>query len=116
MEFFEELEDEQLKTLVEKFDGMIQSGDRLFFDVEEFEMIIDHYLILNQLDKTNIAIKYAMEQYPHIASFMLKKAQMLVSSNNINKALELLMEVENIEPENPEIFLTKAGIYSQLKR
>lgn len=99
MDFFEEHEDEQLKVLVDKFDSMIQSGDRYFFDVEELEMIIDHYLIANQLDKTNVAIKYAMEQYPHIASFMLKKAQMLVSSNHINKALEILSEVENIEPE-----------------
>ncbi|MBM3434677.1 MAG: hypothetical protein FJY07_00500 [Bacteroidetes bacterium] len=89
MEYFDEQEDEQLKSLVDRFDRMVQKGERYFFDVDEFEMIIDHYLIDNQLDKTNLAIKYAMEQHPRISSFMLKKAQMLVSSNHINKALEL---------------------------
>ena len=116
MNHFEEYGNEQVSELVEKFDGMLKQGAHYFFDVEEFEVIIDHYLFSNQLEKSDLAIKYAMEQHPRISSFMLKKAQLFVSSNKINKALELLKEVENIEPENVEIFMTKAGIYSQLKR
>jgi len=116
MDDFNKYENEQSDALISKFDRMLRKGEHYFFDVEEFEIIIDSYLFSQQYDKTNIAIKYALEQHPKTVSIKLKKAQLLVSSNHINKALDLLSEVERMEPKNPEVFMTKAGIYSQLKR
>ena len=117
MDFYNEHdEDEELISLIGRFDKMLQSGDYYFFDVDEFEQVIDHYLINNQLDKSDIAIRYALEQHPRSSTFMLRQAQLLISKNKINKALDLLAEVEEMEPENTDVFLTKAGIYSQLKR
>ena len=74
MDHFEEYGDEQVSGLIEKFDAMLKQGAHYFFDVEEFEVIIDHYLFNNQLEKSGFAIKYAMEQYPRLSSFMLNSS------------------------------------------
>ncbi len=53
MDHFEEYGDEQVGVLIEKFDSMLNQGDHYFFDVGEFELIIDHYLFSNQLEKSS---------------------------------------------------------------
>ncbi len=57
MDHFEEYGDEQESVLIEKFDNMLKKGAQHFFDVEEFEVIIDHYLFSNQLEKSGVAIR-----------------------------------------------------------
>ena len=92
--------------LVSRFDRMLKKDESYFFDVDEFEMIIDYYLENNILNKSNLAIKAAIEQHPGTTTFILRKAQYYVSSNRINKALDLLIKIERLEPENSDIFLS----------
>ena len=109
-------EDESIDMLIERFETMLLEGRHYFFDVEEYEDIVDYFLSIGELDKCSIAIDYALEQYPDQSGFVIRQAQVLVSSNKAEKALNLLMRVEKIEPNNSEIYITKGAIYSQMKR
>ena len=64
-----------VNDLVGKFDEMIRQDKMYFFDVEEFEEIIDFYLDQNITKKARKAIDYAMRQHPSSTVFMLRKAQ-----------------------------------------
>jgi tetratricopeptide (TPR) repeat protein len=105
-----------VNDLVGKFDEMIRQNKMYFFDVEEFEEIIDFYLEQNITKKARKAIDYAMRQHPSSTVFMLRKAQYYADVNNTTKALDILHKIEVLEPQNPEILATKGAVYSQLKQ
>lgn len=116
-DFFEHREEEDsISYLTERFENMLREGGRYFFDIEEYEDLIDHYLALGDLKKCGLAISHSMEQYPGYTGFQIRQAQLLVSSNKAEKALRVLSQVEDIDPTNSEIYITKGAIYSQLKR
>ena len=115
-ENFEEYSEEEINNLVDKFDSMLESNQTYFFDVEEFEIIIDYFLERNNLSKTSLALRYATGQHPKSVGLLLKKAQLYAYSDKTDKALELLAKVELLDPTNSDIFFTKGAIYSQLKR
>ncbi len=115
-ENFEEYSDEEIKNLIDKFESMLESKQSYFFDVDEFEIIIDHFLEKNNLSKTSLALRYATGQHPKSVGLLLKKAQLYAYSDKTDKALELLAKVELLDPTNSDVFFTKGAIYSQLKR
>ena len=113
---FEEYSEEEIKNLIDKFESMLESNQTYFFDVNDFEVIIDYYLERNNLSKTSIALRYATGQHPKSVGLLLKKAQLYAFSDKTDKALELLAKVELLDPTNSDVFFTKGAIYSQLKR
>lgn len=106
----------ETNELVGKFDEMIRQDKMYFFDVEEFEEIIDFYLERNIPKKARTAIDYAMRQHPSSSTFMLRKAQYYAGVNNSVKALDLLNRLEVLEPKNPDIFIAKGALFSKLKK
>jgi len=115
IEDFDALSLEQ-NDLVSKFDDMIRQNKMYFFDVEEFEEIIDFYLERNIPKKARTAIDYAMRQHPSSTTFLLRKAQYFAGVNNSIKALELLNNLEILEPRNPDILISKGTVFSKLKK
>ena len=67
--------------LVEKFENMLSNGSLLFFDVDEFENLIEYYSIRNNIDTAFTVINMAKNQHPTSAAFMLKEAELLTFSN-----------------------------------
>ena len=112
---FDHLEPE-LDALVKRFEQMLSNQNVQFFDSEEYEEIIDYYLERQNLERARKAIEMALDQYPSSPDFLLRKAKLLLLKRNGKKALELLDELEKIDPTNPEIYLTKGAIYSHLKQ
>ena len=115
-EEFDFLGDGSVSELVNRFEEMVTNNQSSFFDVDDFELIIEYYFERNNLLKTQIAIEHAIDQHPKAVIFQVKKAQYYVSSNKAAQALRLLADIETIDPSNTEIFMTKAAVYSQLKQ
>ncbi|TVQ08741.1 MAG: tetratricopeptide repeat protein [Bacteroidetes bacterium] len=99
---------------VQQLEELTHRKKSVYFDVEDFEEIIDYYVVqANYKQSLNIA-EYACRLHPSSINLMLKRAQLLASDNKEKHALELLSEVEVLEPSNFEIFLTRGAIYSQM--
>jgi len=114
-ENFDDINEGEIKDLVDKFEEKLRFNQSFFFDVEEYEMLIDYYVENDDLVKTNMLLKHAISQHPGSVSILLKKAQVYVYSDNPDKALELLNQLEKLEPDNSDVFFTKGAIYSQLQ-
>ena len=82
---FEE-NDDLIFPLVEKFEEMLEQRASYFFDVDEFEDIINFYLELQDYKKAGLAIQMAMKQHPASATFQLKNAQLLASTSKEQSA------------------------------
>ena len=53
-----------LKSLVRKFEDMVEQGDQAFFDVDELEGLIEHYLEHKAQRKAQAVLRYSCQLYP----------------------------------------------------
>ena len=100
---------------VQRYENMLHRNDHLFFDVEEFELIIDHYLEQNDTKRAKEVLELAQQQHPGSLDIMFSEAIVLMNMGRLNKALEVLDAIGKLEPFNEEVHLHKASIYSQLR-
>jgi tetratricopeptide (TPR) repeat protein len=107
--------DDDQQGCVERYEAMLNRNDHYFFDVEEFEMIIEHYLEQNDLRKAKQVLDYAHQQHPGALDLMFCEAHIMMSMGKLNRALEVLDAIGKLEPFNEDVHLHKAGIYSQLR-
>ena len=83
--------DEQNNFSIDRFESMLKTNNVLFFDSEEFENIVHHYLENGKIALAKKATKLGLEQHP--------------SSTNLKIYL--------LEQGNEEIFIQKANIFSR---
>lgn len=107
--------DARFNSELERFEEMLSERKVYYFDAEMLEQIIEHFIIKNQLKKGLKAAKLGREQHPSNAVFDLRKAQILSTSGQLKESLLILQDLEKREPYNPEIYITKASVFSQLR-
>lgn len=98
---------------LEKFESMLKTNQVYFFDSEDFEDIIHHYLDNGKVNLAKKAIKIGLEQHPSSTEIKLLHIEVLVFENRFDAAELLLAEIESIETNNEEIYIQKANIYSK---
>ncbi len=106
-------EEEEYNLSLSKFESMLKTNKVLFFDSEEFEEIILHYLDTGKASLAKKALKLALEQHPKSTGLKLVQVEMLVYDEKLDQAEKLLNELYAIEPHNEEIYIQKANIYSK---
>ncbi len=106
--------EEDIKQVVQKFESMKRNNENYFFDVIEFETIIDYYIECNNSLKAFEAALLASEQHPNSVSIQLRKARVLIDKGRAMEALKILRKLENIEPGNHEIYIAKGTALGML--
>lgn len=109
---FSQFDDSQKFTLT-KFESMLKSNSVFFFDSNEFENIIHHYLETGKVSLAKRAIKLGLEQHPSSVTLKLFQVEVLIFENKLNKAERLLAPLFDLEPSNEELYIQKANIYSK---
>ena len=104
-------EDENLGLSLSKFESMLKTNKVLFFDSEEFENIILHYMDSGKLNLAKKALKLALEQHPNSIGLKLVQIEMLVFNDKLDAAEKLIQEIYRIDPKNEEAYIQHASIY-----
>jgi tetratricopeptide (TPR) repeat protein len=106
-------DEEDYNLSLSKFESMLKTNKVFFFDSEEFEEIILHYLDMGKANLAKKALKLGLEQHPKSTGLKLVQVEMLVYDDKLEIAEKMLNELYAIEPTNEEIFIQKANIYSK---
>jgi tetratricopeptide (TPR) repeat protein len=106
-------EEDDHNLSLSKFESMLKTNKVLFFDSEEFEDIILHYLDIGKPALAKKALKLALEQHPKSTGLKLVQVEMLVYDDKLDIAEKMLNELYAIEPTNEEIYIQKANICSK---
>ena len=106
-------EEEENSLSLSKFESMLKTNKVFFFDSEEFEDIILHYMDTGRMNLAKKALKLGLEQHPKSTGLKLVHVEMLVYEDKLEIAEKLLNELYAIEPTNEEIYIQKANIYSK---
>ncbi|WP_232829242.1 tetratricopeptide repeat protein [Aureibaculum luteum] len=96
-----------------KFESMLKTNSVYFFDSTEFEEIIIHYMNVGKMSLAKKALDLGLRQHPDSVALKLAFVEVLLYEDKINKAEELLIELEEIEPLNDQVFLHKASLLSK---
>ncbi|MFL9843688.1 tetratricopeptide repeat protein [Flavobacterium rhizosphaerae] len=106
-------EEEDRSLSLSKFESMLKTNKVFFFDSEEFEDIILHYLDSGKINLARKALKLGLDQHPKSTGLKLVQVEILVFDDKLDLAERLLNELYAIEPTNEEIYIQKANIYSK---
>lgn len=96
-----------------KFESMLKTNRILFFDSEEFENIIHHYLNQGKIALAKKAIKLGLDQHPSSINLKLFKVELFVFEDKHPEADNLLNELYSLDPTNEEIYIQKANLLSK---
>lgn len=112
---FEYQDDDEVDALISRYENMLLDNKSAYFDIDEFETIIDHYILINNTDDAITATNIANSIYPHSTSLKIRSAEIMIWKNEPLKAVKLLDQLEKIEPENVQINFTKALAYIEIE-
>ncbi|MBQ4915749.1 tetratricopeptide repeat protein [Maribacter sp. MMG018] len=98
---------------ITKFESMLKTDDVYFFDAEDFEDIIHHYLNNGKISLAKKGIKIGLQQHPASIELKLLQVEVMVFENNLESAEELLDELQLLDAHNEEIYIQRANIYSK---
>src|SRR6056297_56195 len=98
---------------INKFESMLKTDDVYFFDAEDFEEIIHHYLNNGKISLGKKAIQIGLEQHPNSMELKLLQVEVLAFEDKFDAAETLLDEIQNINAANEEVFIQRANIRSK---
>ncbi len=98
---------------ITKFESMLKTDDVYFFDAEDFEDIVHHYLNQGKISLAKKGIKIGLQQHPASIELKLLQVEVMVFENHLEKAEILLDELQLLDNQNEEIYIQRANIYSK---
>jgi tetratricopeptide (TPR) repeat protein len=101
----ENYESKEFAGVLKRYKQMLTEQRTEFFDVAEFEFIVDQYIDKSQFSSALQACEIALRQHPNSIIVKIKKAQIFLSQLKLQKAIHLLKQLEELEQTNPEVLM-----------
>lgn len=98
------------------FEQMYALKDYAYIDSSQIEFILDHLIASNQIKKAKWAAERALEHFPTNSILLTRYAQILSFSGENNRALKILLDLEQVETNNIDVILSIANCYSQSRK
>ena len=99
--------DNEFEQVLQKYEDMLKSRKSYFFDIGEFEEIIDYYLDVREFREAGEAAKKALRQHPNSYEIRIKLVHIQIESGNSELALETLNNFAEYEKDDSDYFLLK---------
>lgn len=106
-EFFE-------NELVQKFENMLENHDEAYFDTDELEEIIIHYLEVGDVEYAEHAVNYATQLHPDSVDIKIKRLEVLLELEQYTEAKIIIDELKSISSESTDFLVCCAKYYSNL--
>ena len=104
---------EETQSSIIRFEQMLKTNLIYFFDAQEFEDIIVHYLGFGENQLAKKALKMGLAQHPNSNELLLLQSEFFILEEKYDSALKLLDYVEKLNPLDEEVSLQKANIASK---
>ena len=104
---------EEIKSSIEKFKRMLKTNMNFYFDAQEFEDIIVHYLSHGDNQLAKKALQMGLGQHPNCHALLLLQSEINILDENYDLATKLLEYIETLNPFDEEVALQRATIASK---
>lgn len=106
-------DDFDVNELVSRFEEMVKQHQSCYFDADELNVIVEHYMQENNLKKINLAAEIARTYHPNNPLINIIKAKQLLANSHAKEALSTLKN-SDFDHEDADYLLTLAACYSDL--
>ena len=103
--------EEDISEALSEFKNSLISGRKKYFDVSEFEAIVDYLLDDADINMAEIAVKQGLIIHPDAVTLKLKYGQVLMSKGNYEQAMQYIDLAEQVEENNPDVHLIKGSAW-----
>ncbi len=103
--------EEDSSEALNKFKRSLITGSKRYFDVSEFEEIVEYLLEEGDINASEIAARQGIQIHPNAETLHLKYAQVLLNNGKFKDAITHLDLVEKVEPANPDVHLIKGSAW-----
>lgn len=107
------LDADEYPESISKFESMLKTNEVYFFDAEDFEDIIHHYLNNGKVTLGKKALQIGLEQHPNTLELKLLEVEILIFEEHYAPAESLLDELETLDANNEEIYIQRANLQSR---
>lgn len=107
------LEEQNSGKLVDRFNLMLKESSSFYFDVDQLEVIIDHYLERSKPKAALRAVEHGLSIFDQNDFLRLRKGQILISVGAFDQGKAILVELLDSDPENQEILFGLGMAYAQ---
>jgi len=101
---------DEVDEIVSRYEAAKLSGASVYFDVDEFLMIIDYYMINDRSNEAVEACNLAMKLHGNDPELVLIKARIDLARGDYKKALKSILPIEEVMSDNCDYYLTKAAL------
>ena len=106
-------DDMDVNELVDRFENMVKEHQSCYFDADELNVILEHYLQQNNIKKANLAADIAIKYHPNNPIISIIKAKQLLANSHAKEALSTLKNAD-LDRDDADYLLTLAACYSDL--
>ena len=85
---------ENAQSSITKFEHMLKTNHVYFFDAQEFENIIVHYLGFGDNQLAKKALKMGLAQHPSNIELMMLQSEIFILDEKFENAIELLNYIQ----------------------
>lgn len=108
------LNEEEQSEIIDKCEKMLRMQKQYYFDVHEFENLIDYYIDAHNLSKADEVTNIARKQHPACIEIEFRKAKLLVEQQQYNNALNILHQISELDKSNADIHILKGVCFVNL--
>jgi tetratricopeptide (TPR) repeat protein len=100
-------DDDETVDLLKRYSIMLAQHNLEFFDLYEYECIIDYFTEQYNYKDAISAVCLAIRQHPNASSMQLRYVQLLIETSKPGKALGIIRRIGDTESANYELYLAK---------
>ena len=105
---------EQIRELLKQYENLKTGRSHSFIEEEAFEKIINHFEESEDIVKALEAAEIAIEHFPFSSTLLIRKADVLLSNRQYNKALEILEQASLFDSSDINLYILKTDAYLAL--
>lgn len=108
-------DDYEIQELVKKFENQLNNQQHMYFDADELNLIIEHYVQNNDIEKINIISDLAIKFHTDNPITNLIIAKKYLAVQNADEAMKYL-SLNNNPTQDPDYYLSLGFCYSLLEK
>lgn len=98
----------------QRFEEKLSGQGNFYMDVVTIEEVYEYYRVMDQPDKANNLLDFAINQYPHNADFYFKKSCLASDQENYADAYVLIQKALDLNPTELPFVVQKARVLHEL--
>lgn len=106
----------QEEEIIKRYEDMQQTNRMAYFDVEEFESIVEHYLENMKFTKAFQVMEQAIKQHPNSSTLDLLVAKVYLRQGKLQKSERILHRIEALMLYDTDYWMLRGELYLKLER